>query len=88
MNTGHNNKMKKIQITSKAKAIKAQVESLFSPVNGGTLSAVKYCNGKYKPTSFPIGHEIEVSDSVQAIWKESRRDADGAYCVLYCMSSR
>jgi hypothetical protein len=80
--------MKTLQITSKAKAVKLQVESLFTPVNGGTLNAVKYSGGKYKPSSFPVGREVEVNDNVHAIWSESRRDGDGAYCSLYCMASK
>ena len=80
--------MKTLQIISKAKANKLQVQSLFTPINGGTLTAIKYDGGKYKPSSFPIGREVEVNENVHAIWSESRRDSDGAYAVLYCLTSR
>lgn len=61
-------------------------DSLFT--HGKTLTAEKYCNGKYKAGTFPIGKDMEVSDNsgVIAIWSESRRDSYGAYTCLYCLS--
>ena len=80
--------MKNLKVTTKYRASKMQVESLFTPVNGGTLSQAKYSGGKYKPGSFPTGREVEVSDNIYAIWAESRRDSDGPYVSLYCLASR
>ena len=79
--------MKTIQIVTKSQAQRMQVESLFIPVNGRTLSKVKYCGGKYKPGSFPKGREIEVSENIHAVWSEARKDSDGAYCSMYCLTS-
>jgi hypothetical protein len=80
--------MKNIQVTTKYRASKMQVESLFTPVNGGTLSQAKYCGGNYKPGSFPTGRDVEVSGDIYAIWAESRRDSEGPYVSLYCLTSR
>ena len=79
--------MKTIQITTKSQASSMQVESLFVPVNGRTLSKTKYCGGKYKLGAFPKGREIEVSENVHAVWSESRKDSDGSYSALYCLIS-
>ena len=79
--------MKTIQIVTKSQANRMQVESLFVPVNGRTLSKAKYCGGKYKPGSFPKGREINVSENVHAVWSESRKDVEGPYSVLYCLTS-
>ena len=77
---------KTLKLTSKRKADKMLVDSLFSP--GGTLTRFKYCTGKYKPGKFPVGREMEVSDDIQAIWAERRRDENGPYVALYCLFSR
>ena len=73
--------MKMVAIESKAKANKAQVESLFTA--GGTLVKEKYCGGKYAHSC--IGREVEVSDDVAALWTERRKDRDGPYYTLYAM---
>lgn len=76
--------MKTIAITTKAKANRVQVDSLFS--QGGTLSRMKYCTGKFKPGSMPVGREFQVNDDVFALWAESRKDNDGPYISLFCMA--
>lgn len=80
--------MRTIAITTRAKAMRMLTESLFQP--GGTLNRERYCTGKYRPGAFPVGREVEISDGSQcvAIWSESRRDRDGAYCVLMGLYKR
>lgn len=77
---------KTLKLTSKGKANKMLVDSLFSP--GGTLTRFKYCTGKYKPERFPIGREMEVGADIRAVWAERRKDSYGPYIVLYCLFSR
>jgi len=77
--------MKKLKIGTKSQANKILLDSLFNPVNGKTLNKMKYCNGKYKPGSL-IGREIEVVDSVHALFTESRKDSDGPYVRLMCIT--
>ena len=72
-----------IEIISKKTAEKMLLESLFKL--GGTLTRVKYCGGKYKPESFPVGRKIEVSPDVVAVWAERRKDSFGSYIYLYCL---
>jgi hypothetical protein len=79
------NKMKILKIGTKTQANKILLDSLFNPVNGKTLNKMKYCNGKYKPGSF-IGREIEVGDDVHALFTESRKDSDGPYVRLMCIT--
>jgi hypothetical protein len=77
--------MKKLKIGTKAQANKILLGSLFNPINGKTLNRMKYCNGKYKPGSY-IGRELEVSDGVHAVFTESRKDSDGPYVRLMCIT--
>ena len=77
--------MKILKIGTKTQANKILLDSLFNPVNGKTLNKMKYCNGKYKPGSF-IGREIEVGDDVHALFTESRKDSDGPYVRLMCIT--
>ena len=77
--------MKTLSITTKAKADKILVESLFKPVNGRTLNRMKYSGGKYKPGSY-IGREVEVSDNVHALYQSKGRDADGPYVRIMCIT--
>jgi hypothetical protein len=72
-----------LTVTTKAAADKKQVESLFVPVNGRTLSRVKWCGGKYRETV--IGRTLFVPEYVHAIWAERRKDRDGPYCALYAL---
>lgn len=77
--------MKTLQVTTKASALQILTDSLFNPVNGKSLNKMKYCNGKYKPESFKTGSDIEVSDSIHAIYKVIQKDADGRYSRLMCI---
>ena len=79
--------MKKISIITKRAADKMLVESLFQPVNGATLTRMRYDMGKYKPGSY-IGREVDCSENVRAIFPEARRDSDGPYVALFCLTSR
>lgn len=72
--------MKEITITSKYKADKVLINSLFQ--KGGTLNKIKYCTGKYKNSG--NGKKIQVSNDVMAVWSERRTDKWGKYYVLYC----
>jgi hypothetical protein len=77
--------MKTLKIGTKTQANKILLDSLFNPVNGKTLNRMKYCNGKYKPGSY-IGREMEVGDNVHALFTESRKDSDGSYVRLMCIT--
>jgi hypothetical protein len=79
--------MKTLEITTSHKARKLQVESLFKPVNGATLSSGRYDMGKYKVAPY-IGRQLEVADHVHALWMERRKDSDGEYHALFCLTSR
>jgi hypothetical protein len=79
------NKMKTLKIGTKTQANKILLDSLFNPVNGKTLNKMKYCNGKYKPGSY-IGREMEVGDNVHALFTESRKDSDGSFVRLMCIT--
>jgi hypothetical protein len=81
--------MKTIQICSKRDAENLIVASLFTPVNGRTLSKSRFDRGKYRtnPDTPYIGRTLEVSDDVCAVYPERRRDAHGAYIALFCVYS-
>jgi hypothetical protein len=81
--TQHNTSMQTLKVTSKRKADRMLIESLFN--TGGTLTKIKLSGGKYKAGAFPIGREIEVGSHVKAVWSESRSDSHGKYSVLYCL---
>lgn len=76
-----------LTITTKSKANAILVNSLFHPVNGGTLNKGKLCAGKYRPDAFPVGRELEVNDNVFAVWSEKGKDSDGPYSRLFCIST-
>lgn len=81
--------MKTIEITTKGKANRMLVDSLFKPVNGGTLVASRYDGGKYRAEASLIGRKLEnCPDDVFAVWSEIRWDIDGPYRALFCLSSR
>ena len=80
--------MKTLLISTKSQANKVIVSSLFTPINGKTLSVERYDLGKYKPEQSFVGREVEVGDDVYAVWSETRRDSDGPYKALFCASSR
>jgi hypothetical protein len=79
--------MKTLQITSKSKADKILIDSLFNPVNGKTLSVIKFDGGKYKvkPDKPYIGREVECDESIHAIYPVRRKDSDGGYIALHCV---
>ena len=77
----------KINIISKRKADSMLVDSLFSPVNGKTLTKTRWDLGKYKPGKY-VGREIECGEDVRAIFPQPQRDSDGPYIALYCLVSR
>jgi len=77
--------MKTIQVTNRAKANAMQVESLFNPVSGKTLSKLRYDMGKYNNSG--VGRDAEVSDDVYALWSERRSDSDGPYYAMYCLTN-
>lgn len=79
--------MKKLTIGTKTQADKVLVNSLFQPVNGKTLNVGKYDGGKYKADTSFIGREVEVSDDVYALFMVKRKDADGAYQQIMCVSA-
>ena len=60
--------MKKLTIGTKRQADKVMVNSLFTPVNGRTLSVIKYCSGQLRarPETPYIGREVEVNDDIYA----------------------
>ena len=80
--------MKTITITTKRKADALHVESLFKPVNGRTLIKERYDMGKYKAEVSLTGRTLDnCSDSVVAVWSEVRRDSNGPYRALFCLST-
>lgn len=80
--------MKSIEITTKGAADRMQVASLFQPVNGRTLVKGRYDRGKYRAEASLIGRTLDnCPDEVVAVWSEIRRDSDGAYRALYCLST-
>ena len=72
-------------ITTKRKADSLIVDSLFKP--GGTCFTEKYDNGKYagKPSDF-IGKEVRDLTGVIAIYPVSRKNKDGKYVQLMCIT--
>lgn len=80
-----------MKIISKKKAMKILEDSLFTPVNGHTLSINKFCAGKYKwlgSASSYAGKEVTDIPNVHAVYVERRQDKDGAYARLMCVSER
>jgi len=76
-------------IVSKKEADKTLVNSLFKPVNGHTLNVSKFDNGKYEWTGKAkdyIGKEVIDIPGVYAVYPERRKDKDGSYCQLMCIS--
>lgn len=77
--------MKTLTIGTKRQADAVMVNSLFQPVNGRTLNAMKYDGGKYKAGVSFVGREVQVSDDVHALYMVSRRDSDGPYQQIMCI---
>ena len=78
--------MAHLTVISKREAMRMQVDSLFTPVNGGTLSVEKLCTGKYNESIKT--RILDVSDDVHAVWAERRADKHGPYYTLQCLTSR
>ena len=79
--------MAKMTIGTKAQADKVLVNSLFQPVNGKTLTAMKYDSGKYRADQSYVGREVEVSGNIHALYVVKRKDADGQYAQIMCVSA-
>lgn len=75
-------------IITKKQADEMLVNSLFKPVNGKTLSIMKYDCGKYKgtPKEF-IGKYAQPTINTYAIYPISRKDKDGRYTQLMCLTT-
>jgi hypothetical protein len=80
--------MKTITITNKRNANSILLDSLFNPINGGTLNKARYDMGKYDPKVNFQGRKMQVEDHIYALWSENRRDKNGAYKAMFCLSSR
>ena len=78
--------MRQLTIGTKTQADKILVDSLFHPVNGRTLSVMKYSAGKYRAESSYIGRVVEVSDDVHALYVVKGRDSDGAFVRVMCVT--
>ena len=75
-------------ILTKRQADAAIVESLFKP--GGTLVGlpkIRLNLGKYKPGAL-VGKELPSDIKVRLAWVERRRDSDGPYDALFCISDK
>ena len=79
--------MKKLTIGTKRQADAVLVDSLFRPVNGRTLSDMKFDGGKYSvtPATPYKGREVEVDDRIHALYTVRRADADGVYVQIRCV---
>ena len=80
--------MKTLRIGTEAQADRMLVESLFKPINGHTLNVGKWDMAKYRvnPATPYVGREVQVSDHVVALFMVDRKDSDGAYKSLRCLS--
>jgi hypothetical protein len=88
METNTTSKMKSIEVITKGAAARMHLASLFKPVNGRTLVKRRYDFGKYRAEASFIGRTLDnCPDDVVAVWCEIRRDSDGPYRVLYCISA-
>ena len=74
-----------MKILTKRQAENAILESVFHP--GGTLACLRkdrFDRGKYKETI--IGKDCPCGEDVRLIWAERRKDKDGPYFALFCLS--
>lgn len=75
-------------VTTKAKADKMLLESLFNPTK--SLTRIKFDSAKYKWLGSQKKHiekfgeyvQSKASDNVRVIWFEQRRDQYGSYCQI------
>ena len=84
--------MKESIVTTKSKADKILVNSLFDA--SVSYSPVKYDIGKYKWLGSQKAHinafsaelEAKAGAHIKAIWFERRTDTYGAYCQIMCLT--
>ena len=77
-----------MNIITKSAANKILVNSLFTPINGHTLSIAKFDNGKYEwkgSAKAYLGLETPECKGVHAVYVERRTNIDGAYAQLMCI---
>jgi len=77
-----------MHIVSKRDANKILTDSLFSPINGKTLSIGKFDSGKYKwhgSQKHYIGKKVTDLCGIHAVYVERRTDSDGPYAQLMCI---
>ncbi len=68
--------MHNVEVTTKARAESASLDTLFTPGGTATTHSV-YCAGKYQKTI--RGRILSVTDDVVALYTVVRRDKDGPY---------
>lgn len=76
-------------ILTKREASAAIVDSLFSA--GGTLALLpkeRFDRGKYKETVFGRPVPEHMHATTRLVWGERRKDSDGPYIALFCISTR
>ena len=76
-----------MQVITKKEADRILVSSLFNPINGRSLNPERLDLGKYKVGQAYVGREVQVPESVRAVWMERRRDRDGPYMAAFCLSA-
>ena len=77
-----------MHIISKAAALDIQLNSLFKPVNGGTLSISKFDSGKYEwkgTAKAYLGRECQDIKGIHAVYVERRTDSNGPYAQIMCV---
>jgi hypothetical protein len=77
--------MKKIAIITKSQANKMLIDSLFQ--KGGTLNKVRLCMGKYSADKSVIGKMVDVAENVVAVFPETRKDVNGNYLAIFCLTA-
>ena len=78
-----------MQIVSKKKAMDILTNSLFNPVNGGTLNTSKFCAGKYNWTGKAadyVGKVVPDIKGVHAVYVQRRTDSNGPYAQMMAIS--
>lgn len=77
---------------TKSQADKILVKSLFE--SGGSLTAMKWDSGRYTWKGSQRAHMAASADElnsmaderIKAIWFERRKDSDGIYCQVMCLT--
>lgn len=78
-----------MKVLTKRQAHSEVLNSLFRP--GGTLACLpkeRFDMGKYRETV--IGRDVpeHAANGVHLVWAERRKDSDGPYFALFCISKR